>query len=70
MKTLCVGLVLVLVMTFAAPLLSFADSQLSLSMTTNSVLFAPDSKLEVSVSIENPVLHGGGIYALRYYSQR
>jgi len=70
MKTLCVGLVLVLVMTFAAPLLSFADSQLSLSMTTNSVLFAPDSKLEVSVSIENPVLPGGGIYALRYYSQR
>ena len=34
MKTLCVGLMLFLVMTFAAPLLSFADDQLSLSITT------------------------------------
>src|SRR5262245_7374507 len=59
MKTLGVGLVLVLVMTFATPLLSFADDQYPLhsSITTNKDRFGlHDSKLTVSVSIQNPGL--------------
>src|SRR6266545_7756170 len=60
MKTLRV-VVLFLVMTFATPLLSFADDQLSLSITTNGTYgipgyFVPGTTLEVSVSIENPGL--------------
>ena len=55
MKTLRV-VVLFLVMAFATPLLSFADDQLSLSITTNGDYFAPSYTLEVSVSIENPGL--------------
>jgi hypothetical protein len=54
---------LFLVMTFAAPLLSFADDQLSLSITTNGMYglpgyFVPGSTLVVSVSVENPGLPG------------
>jgi len=58
MKTLCVGLVLVLVMTFATPLLSFADARfpLSLSITANTDQFFYGSNLGVSVSIQNPGL--------------
>src|SRR5436309_234700 len=56
MKTLRDGVVLFLVMTFATPLLSFADDHLSLSITTNGDYFAPSYTLEVSVSIENPGL--------------
>jgi len=58
MKTLRVGLVLFLVMAFAAPLLSFADAQypLSLSITTNTDRLVEGSKLGVSVSIQNPGL--------------
>jgi hypothetical protein len=58
MKTLCVGLVLVLVMTFATPLLSLADDQypLYLSITTNGDSLVEGSKLTVSVSIQNPGL--------------
>jgi hypothetical protein len=59
MKTLSACLVLVLVMTFAAPLVPFADAQypLSLSITTNTNRFVEGSKqLGVSVSIQNPGL--------------
>jgi hypothetical protein len=60
MRTVSIGLVLFLVMTFTAPLLSFAD-ELSLSLTTNGTYglpgyFVPGTKLEVSVSIQNPGL--------------
>src|SRR4029453_15609890 len=60
MKTLRV-VVLFLVMTFATPLLSVADAQLNLSITTNGTYgipgyFVPGTTLEVSVSIENPGL--------------
>jgi len=65
MKTLCACLVLVLVMTFATPLLSFAveypQYPLRLSITTNGLYgvpgyFVPGSTLEVSLNIQNPGL--------------
>jgi hypothetical protein len=58
MKTLRACLVLVLVMTFATPLLSFADARypLRLSITTNTDRFVEGSELGVSVSIQNPGL--------------
>ena len=60
MKTRCAGLVLVLVMTFATPLLSFAveypQYPLRLSITTNGGYFVAGSTLEVSLNMQNPGL--------------
>ena len=60
MKTRSAGLVLVLVMTFATPLLSFAveypQYPLRLSITTNGGYFVPGSTLQVSLNMQNPGL--------------